>query len=207
MNALPATTLRDRFARFDLVSQPPANEPTSDADLVAAMARGDGQALAELYDRYSSLMMAVSLKVLRDRAMAEDLLHDVLLEAWRAVGSYDRSRGTVKTWLLVRLRSRALDKVRSAAVSRWVDHGGIDLPETDRDRKSDGPSGLHDRLYLRRIVSELPKPQREVLELAYFQGLSGSEVAARLGLPIGTVKSRTAAGLTNLRATLAEGSV
>lgn len=207
MIAQPATTPWERFAKFDLVTLPPANEPTSDADLVAAMARGDGRALSELYDRYSSLMMAVALRVLHNRAMAEDLLHDVLLEAWRAAPTYDRGRGTVKTWLLVRLRSRALDKVRSAAVSRRVDHGGVDLPEPDRDRRADDPSLGHDRRRLRRIVSELPQQQREVLELAYFEGLSGREVAQRLGLPLGTVKSRTAAGLGRLRSILTEGSV
>jgi len=206
MIALLATTRRDRLARFDAVSLPPANDPASDAALVQAMACGDGEALSELYDRFDSLLMAVALRLLHNRAMAEDLVHDVFLEAWRAAGTYDRGRGTVKTWLLVRLRSRALDRLRSAAVSRQVDHGGVDLPEPERDRRADDPGLLHDRLRLRRVVSELPPDQREVIELAYFEGLSGSEIAVRLGVPLGTVKSRTAAGLGRLRETLAEGN-
>jgi RNA polymerase sigma-70 factor (ECF subfamily) len=207
MIALLATTPFQRFARFDPMTLPAANEPISDHALVAAMARGNAEALSELYDRYSGLMMAVGLRVLSNRAMTEDLVHDVFLEAWRVSATYDRARGTVKTWLLIRLRSRALDRVRSAAVSRRVDHGGVDLPEPDQDPRENDPTQRHDRLRIRRIVAQLPEVHREVIELAYFQGLSGSEISERLGLPLGTVKSRTAAGLSRLRATLDDGSV
>ncbi len=206
MIALLATTPWDTFARLAIVNLPAATEPVSDAALVEAMARGDQGALSELYDRFCSLMMAVAVRVLADRAAAEDLVHDVFLEAWRASAGYDRKRGTVKTWLLVRLRSRALDRVRSAAVSKRVDHGDGDVPEPDRSRRADDPSLGPDRAIVRRVVAELPENQRVVLELAYFEGLSGSEIAARLGVPIGTVKSRTAAGLSKLREALQGGA-
>ncbi|MDC0668736.1 sigma-70 family RNA polymerase sigma factor [Nannocystis radixulma] len=173
----------------------------SDVELLAAMASGDSEALGDLHDRYVGLLLATAIRILGNRREAEDLVHDVLMEVWQKCADYDPERGSVRTWLLVRLRSRALDRCRRAGRFRV---------ETLEERNLDdlGPAGGDepgqslDHARVRRALHELPPAQRQVLELAYFDGLSASEIAERLAVPIGTVKSRTAAGLAKLRAAL-----
>lgn len=167
-----------------------------DEQLVAQMANGDRSALATLYDRYGNLMLGVALRILPDRQTAEDLVHDVFLEAWRSSEDYDSGRGSVRAWLLIRLRSRALDRRRSGHFSRRSTLEDrpelVEIPEED-------PGLSPDRRTLRDTLLALPPEQRKVLELGYFEGLSSAEIAAELGIPIGTVKSRVAAALTRLR--------
>jgi RNA polymerase sigma-70 factor (ECF subfamily) len=173
-----------------------------DEDLVMAISGGDRQALARLYDRYAPLLLGVGQRILANRREAEDLVHDVFLEAWRQAADYDPRRGSVRTWLLMRLRSRALDRRKSAA-ARLVSN---EVPiEEDREAVAEDPSLAPDRAGVRRALMQLPKEQRTVLELAYFEGLSSSEIAQRLDAPIGTVKSRVAAALAKLRADLHPG--
>jgi RNA polymerase sigma-70 factor (ECF subfamily) len=173
----------------------PAGGPDPDVDLVRAVARGDRAALAALYDRYSPIMFALALRIVRERREAEDLLHDVFLEVWRTAKDYDPDRGRVRTWLTIRMRSRALDLQKSARVSRNVgDDSVLDRVASDTDI-ADSP----DRARVRKALAELPSEQRQVLELGYFEGLSCSEIAEKLGTPIGTVKSRVAAALGKLR--------
>jgi RNA polymerase sigma-70 factor (ECF subfamily) len=173
--------------------------PDDDGAAVAAMARGDSHGLAALYGRYAATMLATARRILGDPRAAEDVVHDVFLEAWRQAFTYDPARGSVRTWLLVRLRSRALDRCRAAVLRRTV----AEPPETADE---DDASELPDHQRLRRILHDLPPEQRAVLEHAYFAGLSASEIAAELGIPIGTVKSRLGAGLKKLRAALSAGS-
>jgi RNA polymerase sigma-70 factor (ECF subfamily) len=171
-------------------------EADADAALVAAIAAGDRRALAELYDLYGGVLLALALRIVRDRREAEDLLHDVFLEVWRSARDYDPTRGRVRTWLTIRMRSRALDQQKSARISR---HAGDDsILERVADEAGD-PAGSPDRARVRAAVLALPLEQRQVLELAYFEGLSCSEIAARIEAPIGTVKSRVASGLGKLR--------
>ena len=173
----------------------PAAGPDPDVELVQAMARGDRSALAALYDRYSPIMFALALRIVRERREAEDLLHDVFLEVWRTAKDYDPDRGRVRTWLTIRMRSRALDLQKSARVSRNVgDDSVLDRVASDTDI-ADSP----DRTRVRKALAGLPTEQRQVLELGYFEGLSCSEIAEKLGTPIGTVKSRVAAALGKLR--------
>lgn len=167
------------------------------------MAGGDRAAMAELYDRYSSLVLALSIRVLGDRREAEDLVHDVFLEAWRQGGDYDPARGSVRAWLLVRARSRALDRRKSAGVARTTVVDPERLAEASHEAEED-VSVAPDRTTVRRLLGELTAEQRSVLELGYFEGLSSSEIAERLALPVGTVKSRVAAALGRLRAGLAD---
>lgn len=183
-------------------------DPTSwssapDPDLVAAMARGDNEALGALYDRHCSTLLAAAVRILGNQREAEDLVHDVLMEAWQKSGDYDRTRGSVRTWLLVRLRSRALDRCRRAGRIRieTMEERTISdvLPAPEGD-----PGQSIDHARVRRAVQGLPEAQRQVLELAYFEGLSSSEISERLAIPIGTVKSRTAAGLAKLRAAITD---
>jgi RNA polymerase sigma-70 factor (ECF subfamily) len=171
-----------------------------DEVLVVAIARGDKQALGRLYDRYAAALLGVAMRMLRERRECEDLVHDVFLEAWQKARDFDPERGSVRAWLFMRLRSRALDRLKAAGYAR-VDS----LEERDVRARvevaSVGDEGgeAADHAAVRALVDALPDEQRRVLELGYFEGLSSSEIAARLGLPLGTVKSRVAAAMARLR--------
>src|SRR2546426_6293662 len=170
-----------------------AGDDADDAALVRAMAAGDRDALAKLYDRHSSILLGLAMRIVRERREAEDLLHDVFLEAWRHAKDFDPKRGRVRTWLAIRMRSRALDLQKSARVSRNAGDAGLEIVPDDTERASPD----HGRV--RGALGELGADQRRVLELAYFEGLSCTEIAARIAIPVGTVKSRLAAGLSRLR--------
>jgi RNA polymerase sigma-70 factor (ECF subfamily) len=168
-------------------------EDAEDAALVAAMAAGDRGALASLYERHGSLLLGLALKIVRERREAEDLLHDVFLEAWRSAKDFDPKRGRVRTWLAIRMRSRALDHQKSARVSRNAGDAGLEVVPDDREPQSP------DHARVRGALGDLGEDQRRVVELAYFEGLSCSEISARIKIPIGTVKSRLAAAMNRLR--------
>lgn len=164
-----------------------------DAALVAAMAAGDRSALAALYERHGSLLLGLALKIVRERREAEDLLHDVFLEAWRSAKDFDPKRGRVRTWLAIRMRSRALDLQKSARVSRNAGDAGLEVVPDESARQTPD----HGRV--RAALTGLGEDQRRVVELAYFEGLSCSEISEKIKIPIGTVKSRLAAALCRLR--------
>jgi RNA polymerase sigma-70 factor (ECF subfamily) len=170
-----------------------SDDASIDAELVAAIARGDRGALASLYDRHSAVLLGLAMRIVRDRREAEDLLHDVFLEAWRSAKNFDPNRGRVRTWLAIRMRSRALDLQKSARVSRNAGDAGLDLLVDDNQNASP------DHARVRAALADLGADQRRVLELAYFEGLSCTEIAERISIPVGTVKSRIAAGLDRLR--------
>jgi RNA polymerase sigma-70 factor, ECF subfamily len=178
-----------------------ASDQIADAELVQAMARGQTDALAKLYDLHAPVMMALAQRILGSKNDAEDLVHDVFLEAWRRAADYDPTRGTVRAWLILRTRSRAIDSRKSAKVSRTVTVGDTAWLERLLGGAED-VSGSADRDLVRRSLRDLPEDQRMVLLLGYFEGLSSSEIAARLATPIGTVKSRVAKGLSRLREAL-----
>ncbi len=167
----------------------------SDIDVLRSLASGDKQALAVLYDRHAGMMLALGLRIIGVRREAEDLLHDVYLEAWRHAGDYDPRRGSVKTWLLMRMRSRCLDRVRSHGFSRVETLAS----EPARGGSAERAERRIDGARARALLESLPPSQREVLELGYFEGLSFSEIATQLDIPIGTVKSRVSAAMTKLR--------
>ncbi len=179
-------------------------DPPDDTALVIAVARGQRDALAALYDRYAGVMLGLGLKLLRDRGEAQEILHDVFLEAWKRAGDYDPSRGSVRTWLMLRMRSRCLDRIKSAGRSR-TSSAGDDLEryvgsEPARAAVAVDASRVHGAL------AALPDEQRVILELGYFSGLSCSEIADHEGIPIGTVKSRLHAALKKLRASFQAGA-
>lgn len=180
--------------------------------MIAAVAEGDRDALAALYDRWAPVLLALARRILRQEREAEDLAHDVFLEVWHHAGDYDPARGTVRAWLVTRLRSRALDRVKSPALARVIslrreDAEGTTAAATGMRDPAADPSFAPDCTRVRVALMRLEPAQRQVLELRYFEGLSSSEIAKRARLPLGTVKSRVAGALARLRAVFAVGLV
>jgi len=175
----------------------------TDEALVRAIANGDSGALAALYDRHAPLMLGLARRIVARKSEAEDIVHDVFVEAWRHAADYDPDRGSVKAWLYLRTRSRALDFRKSAGVSRTVSTGDNAWLASLVDPRGD-ESEAPDRARLRRVLAALNAEQREVLCLGYFEGLSSTEIASHLSIPVGTVKSRVAAALSALRQALAD---
>jgi RNA polymerase sigma-70 factor, ECF subfamily len=170
-----------------------------DGALCLALAGGDRQALATLYDRHAPLLMALGMRLLGARAPAEDVLHDVFLEAWHHARDFDPARGTVRAWLMTRMRSRCLD--RRASASRQAQLASDLAKEPDAPFR---PGADLDSQRLQGRIAGLAEELAEIVELAYFDGLSSSEIARRLDIPIGTVKSRMARALSTLRQGLGE---
>lgn len=172
------------------------------AALVSSVARGDEAALAHLYDRTSRVVYGLALRVLDDPSTAEDITLEVYMQVWRTAESYDGGRGTVLAWLVTLARSRAIDWLR-ARRSRGQ---GMEFPLDD-------VSGLYDPLpdpeaatveaararLVRDAMAELSPDQRRMIQLAYFSGMSHSEIAERTQLPLGTVKTRIRLGMSRLR--------
>jgi RNA polymerase sigma-70 factor (ECF subfamily) len=176
---------------------------SGDAELVSAMARGDAAALGALYDRHAPHMLAMAKRIVVTSSAAEDIVQDVFLEAWKKARSYDPERGGVKSWLLLRTRSRCIDFRRAADQSR-ASTVGDDFWAEHATASANDASFVPDHGAIRRALSDLPKEQREALWLGYFEGLSSSEIASKLGCPVGTIKTRVAAALSKLRAALAD---
>jgi len=171
----------------------------SDSALVSAMRSGDEQALANLYDRYSGIVYAVALRILSNPAGAEDILQDVFMGLWRNPSLFDSSRGNLAPWLAVIARNRAIDSLRKRK------------PETDIAdvviRVEPTMAGEAERAQalqkVRGTLETMPGPQRNALEMAYFEGLTHVEIAKKTGEPLGTIKTRIRAGLLALRRALA----
>jgi RNA polymerase sigma-70 factor (ECF subfamily) len=183
--------------------RPGAAPAGEDSALCAAVAGGDRGALGQLYDRHAPVLMALGLRILGNRAQAEDVLHDVFLEAWHQARTFDPARGTVRAWLVTRMRSRCLDRkssaTRQARVASELSHQG----EVER-RQPGATDRTMDSQRLALHIAGLPAELAQVIELAYFDGLSSSEMAEHLHIPVGTVKSRMARALSTLRQGLAE---
>ncbi len=173
----------------------------TDEALLAQLASGDENALAELYDRFGRTAYGLAVRVLRDQALAEDAVQDAFLGAWRTAAAFDPSRGTASTWLLTLVHRRAVDLVRREDRRRTdvLDDAPIASGETTDEQAA----VREERRRVQAALAQLPADQREALELAYYGGLTQSELAERLGVPLGTVKSRMFAGLARLRDLLA----
>lgn len=174
-----------------------------DRAVLARVAGGELDALAELYDRYRTMAYSIALRVTGDATLAEDVLQDAFLGAWRHAGRYVEGRGSVKTWLLAIVHHRAIDAIRRRR------------PTTTLPEREDVPSpaltvpdlwgevaAVLDAETIRGALGALPDAQREAIELAYFGGLTQQEVATRTGAPLGTVKGRMRLGLLAMRRTL-----
>jgi RNA polymerase sigma-70 factor (ECF subfamily) len=203
----PATALP--FIRFHVScadTLPAMEAAPADVLLVTRCAKGDEGALAELYDLFGRAAYALALRIVRDASQAEDVVQEAFLDLWRGAARFDPSRSRPASYLLTFVHRRAVDLVRreQARPQRGGDVDDI----ADRAGKDDVPAALitsEQGANVRRALLDLPPPQRQVLELAYFNGLSQSEIAEHLGEPLGTVKSRTHVALARLREVLGEG--
>jgi RNA polymerase sigma-70 factor (ECF subfamily) len=199
-------TLILRFSDVLNSESPAGLSALDDATLVDAMRRGDERAVGALYDRHSPMVMGLAMSIVRDRTDAETVVLDAFTQAWRSADRFDPARGSVASWLLVLCRSRALDLLRSAGRrARLTPVSVDDAPATAlvaEDAPSDPAQGVEAGERQREVAAamrELPVSQRQVIELAFFEGLSHSEIAERLAEPLGTVKTRIRLGMTKLR--------
>ena len=177
----------------------------SDEALVALVARADDGALGELYDRYGSVSFGLARRVLRDTALAEDAVQDAFLAVWRTAGRFMPERAQARTWLLTIVHRRAVDLVRREERRRTEPIEAAPDASGHEDA-ADAAWAALERERVRGALSRLPDQQREALELAYYDGFTQSQLAERLGEPLGTIKSRMFNGLARLRELMAEGS-
>ena len=176
-------------------------------DLIGRIRAGDEGAVNDLYDRYAAPLLALAHRIIDDRADAEDVVLEALARAWREAGRFDPTRGSVRAWLTVMVRSRALDLVRArdrrhamagaAAAADFPAASGA--PPRDPARAAEVAD---DRRNVLSALEQLSPPQREAIELAYFDGLSQTQIAERVGAPLGTIKTRIRDGMRKLRSAL-----
>lgn len=183
-----------------------------DAELMEALGQGEIQALERLYDRYSALVFSVSLRVLHDAQLAEDVVQEVFLRLWRQPASFDPGRGRFISWLMSVTRNRALDELRRVSRrNRSEDQEEDESNPLDgvasADRMDDPALGAElreQREAVRAAMTRLPPEQRRAIELAYFSGLTQAEISDVTGDPLGTVKTRIRLGMRKLRDALDE---
>lgn len=186
-----------------------ATAPGTDRDLIARAAAGDEDAVGTLYDRYGAVLYAVAYRVVGQRADAEEVVLEAFAQAWREAPKFDASRGSVPAWLTTIARSRALDLVRARTrrdrITASAAAGDPDRAPAMGSWTGDPTARLDEgerRQQVAAALDELSPPQRQAIELAFFEGLSHSEIAERLHEPLGTVKTRLRLGMQKLRDTL-----
>jgi RNA polymerase sigma-70 factor (ECF subfamily) len=182
------------------------DEPADDA-LLAQAAGGDPTALTTIYERYKTVSYSLALRITTDPALAEDVVQDAFLGAWRNAGRYNAARGSVRTWLLAIVHHRAIDLLRRRRPASEMPEADLPPPSLVLPDIWPEVAGRLDRELIRQALGSLPDPQREAIELAYYGGLTQQEIAARTGAPLGTVKSRVRLGLLQMRGLIASGSV
>lgn len=189
---------RTRNSHLQAASETAA--PEADADLLRRLAAGDREAVAELYDRHAGRVLGLAYRIVRNTSDAEDVVQDVFAQAWRTAPNYEASRGTVAGWLLMMARTRAIDRLRARQTRR--DGGAEPDPERIPSNAVPVPEQIianQQAARVRGAMVALPAEQKTALELAYFDGLSQSEIAERLQIPLGTVKTRIRSALALLR--------
>jgi RNA polymerase sigma-70 factor, ECF subfamily len=167
--------------------------------LIQQMAAGDREAFGSFYDRYASLVYSLIVRIVRDRSDAADVLQDVFWEAWQSAATYDPSRGTPEAWMITRARARAIDRVRAVRRRGETFVAPVDEAAAPATLGRDAAERAEDRGIIQGALGQLSLAQREVIELAYYAGLTQTEIAERLKQPLGTVKTRIRLGLERLR--------
>jgi RNA polymerase sigma-70 factor, ECF subfamily len=162
--------------------------------LLRRIASGDHKALGEVYDLFAGMAYGLALRILRDATEAEDVVQEVFVQAWRQAGRYDPTRGSPEAWLCTIARTRALDRLRRR-VSRREE-------PSEAAPSATGVPRTEEALAVRSALQGLPEDQRRALELAYYEGLTQTEIAHRLGEPLGTIKTRIRSGMIRLREAL-----
>ena len=175
---------------------------TADIELLKAVARGDEQALARLYDNYRVILFGLLVRILNSREEAEDVLQEVFLQVWRRAKDFDETRGKPFTWLVTLARSRAIDRLRSLGARDRVAQASVREASEEVSDAAIDTFRSEQRALVTSALSQLPEEQKGPLVLAYFDGLTQSEIAAKLGAPLGTVKTRMRAGMMKLREVL-----
>lgn len=191
------------------MSTPTHNEDRSiELDLLVRIARQDRAAFEDLFSRYSGILYATALKFLKDDADAQDVVQDVFIQIWDKAKLYDPAKGKPLTWALTLTRNRSIDRIR--AIQRrtrlrddYEKETAVDESGILREALS-GVDANDTAQILRQVVGQLPAPQRAVIELAYFEGLTQTEIADRLGEPLGTIKARARRALLKLKTSLDE---
>jgi RNA polymerase sigma-70 factor (ECF subfamily) len=171
---------------------------SSDALIVSGLRSGDEQAMAQLYDRYSSIVYSVALRVLGDAGEAEDVLQDVFMQLWRSPEAYDASRGSLPAWLAIIARNRAIDMLRKRRPESEIEDVVV-RAEGDPFAEVEW-TALAGKV--RTALSGMPEGQRSAVEMAFFEGLTHAEIAQKTGVPLGTIKTRIRAALLGLRKAL-----
>ena len=180
-------------------------EPAQESDilLLKAIAARDEAALAQLYDRYDRILFGLLMRILNNREEAEDVLQEVFLQVWRKAADFDESRGRPFTWLVTLARSRGIDRLRTlASRERVAEAGAREVSEEISDAATDAFKS-EQRGLVSDALAKLPDEQKRPIMLAYFDGLTQSEIATHLGSPLGTVKTRMRTGMIRLRELLA----
>ncbi len=190
--------------RSSVSPRSPADEAAADADLIARVKGGSSEALDEIYRRYSSPVYSLVWKILQNPEESEDVALDVFWQIWRQASSYDAARGAPPAWIFTLARSRAIDRLRARhrKEDRTIsfDDPAVVLDPLDQEATPDQVASYRqNRDAVREAMKVLSAPQREAVELAFFQGLTHVEIAAKLRLPLGTVKTRIRQGLIRLR--------
>jgi len=181
----------------------PKRAQEDDVELLKAIAARDEAALAQLYDRYRVILFGLLMRILNNREEAEDVLQEVFLQVWRKAEDFDEERGRPFTWLVTLGRSRGIDRLRTlASRERVAEAGAREAIEEISDAASDAFKS-EQRGLVNKALAQLPDDQKRPLMLAYFDGLTQSEIATSLGAPLGTVKTRMRTGLMTLRELLA----
>ena len=183
----------------------PPGQPDDAAQLIIRIAGGDQEAFSRFYDAFAGTAFRLIRRVLRDPAPAEDVLQEVFWQVWQDARLYDARRGSPLGWLLMRAKARAIDRLRSIRRREKTFVMPVDearAPATDAGAVN--PAGAaEDRGVVESALARLPDAQRRVIELAFYEGLTQTEIASRLGQPLGTVKTRARLGLERLRGALA----
>ena len=175
----------------------------NDVELLKAIAARDEAALAQLYDRYRTILFGLLMRILNNREEAEDVLQETFLQVWRKAADFDESRGRPFTWLVTLARSRGIDRLRTlASRERVAEAGAREVSEEISDAATDALRS-EQRGLVSDALAKLPDEQKRPIMLAYFDGLTQSEIAMRLGAPLGTVKTRMRTGMIRLRELLA----